>query len=108
MDGGASVQEMMDRVAAQQQQAMVQQLFTTLTDKCFAKCITKPASQTDGNKVCVANCIDRYLEATKICTEAVAHHQVRTLPSDLLDFPQIDLDCFTLVQSADGDDVSDW
>ena len=77
-DSHVNMNEMMERVSQQQQAAMVQQLFTTLTDKCFAKCITDPVYQTDGNKKCLANCIDRYLDATKVCTEAISNHsQVR-------------------------------
>ncbi|GJN01962.1 hypothetical protein PR202_ga19268 [Eleusine coracana subsp. coracana] len=45
-------------------------------DKCFTVCVTKPEtsfSRSEGN--CVSNCMERYIEATRIISRAVLNSQ---------------------------------
>lgn len=62
----------MGQVQQELQMAYVQEFYTTVRDKCFDKCITKPSnSLSSSEQQCLARCCDRYTEATQIVTKAV-------------------------------------
>ena len=43
-----------------------------ITDKCFAKCVTRPGPKLDDSeKRCMAMCMDRYLDSMAIVSQAV-------------------------------------
>ena len=45
------------------QTAYLQEFITTVRDKCFDKCITKPSSSLGSSEQqCLARCCDRYAE----------------------------------------------
>jgi len=51
---------------------VAQELFTTVRDKCFAKCVEKPGSSlSSGEANCLARCCDRYLDATRVVAQTV-------------------------------------
>ena len=44
-----------------------------VTDKCYAKCITRPGAKLDDSeKVCLAKCMDRYLDAMALVSQTWA------------------------------------
>lgn len=52
--------------------AYAQEFFSTVRDKCFQKCITKPGSSlSSGDQNCLARCCDRYIDATKVVSQSV-------------------------------------
>ena len=62
----------MMQVKAELANAYAQEFFTTVRDKCFAKCVTKPGgSMSSGEAQCLSKCVDRYVEATKMISSVV-------------------------------------
>ncbi len=62
----------MSQVKQELQTAYIQELFTTIRDKCFEKCIQKPGtSLSSGESSCIAKCSDRYMDATKVIAQTV-------------------------------------
>lgn len=58
-------------VAAQVQQQQVQMLMATMGEVCFKRCITSPSETlTAGERSCVSNCTDRYMESNYFVGEA--------------------------------------
>ena len=44
-----------------------------ITDKCFTKCVTRPGARLDDSeKRCTAMCMDRYLDAMALVSQAWA------------------------------------
>ena len=49
-----------------------QEFFNTVRDKCVGMCITRPgASFTKGEQQCLAQCVERYQDATKVVGKSV-------------------------------------
>ncbi|ACO65204.1 predicted protein [Micromonas commoda] len=60
------------QVQAELANAYAQEFFTTVREKCFAKCITKPGpSLSSGEATCVSRCTDRYVDATRMISGVV-------------------------------------
>ena len=48
-------------------------LFQKITDKCFNRCVLKPNTRLDDSeKMCTAKCMDRYLDAMALVSQAWA------------------------------------
>jgi hypothetical protein len=44
-----------------------------ITDKCFTRCVLKPGARLDDSeKMCTAKCMDRYLDAMALVSQAWA------------------------------------
>jgi hypothetical protein len=44
-----------------------------ITDKCYSRCITRPGAKLDESEmVCMAKCMDRYLDAMALVSQAWA------------------------------------
>ena len=44
-----------------------------ITDKCFTRCVYKPGARLDDSeKICTAKCMDRYLDAMALVSQAWA------------------------------------
>ena len=44
-----------------------------ITDKCFTRCVMKPGPKLDDSeKLCTAKCMDRYLDAMALVSQAWA------------------------------------
>ena len=44
-----------------------------ITDKCFTRCVIKPNTRLDdAEKMCTAKCMDRYLDAMALVSQAWA------------------------------------
>ena len=44
-----------------------------ITDKCFTRCVYKPSTRLDDSeKMCTAKCMDRYLDAMALVSQAWA------------------------------------
>ena len=44
-----------------------------ITDKCFVRCVTRPGAKLDdAEKLCTAKCMDRYLDAMTLVSQAWA------------------------------------
>ena len=44
-----------------------------MTDKCFARCVVRPGPRLDDSeKMCMAKCMDRYLDAMALVSQAWA------------------------------------
>ena len=62
----------MSQVKAELANAYAQEFFTTVRDKCFQKCVTKPSSTMSSSEAqCLGKCTDRYVEATKMISHVV-------------------------------------
>ncbi|TFK50071.1 hypothetical protein OE88DRAFT_1632227, partial [Heliocybe sulcata] len=45
----------------------VQGLLTSINEKCFTKCVTKPGASLSGSEqTCLSRCMDRYMETFTI------------------------------------------
>lgn len=65
-------EQVMMQVKTELANAYAQEFFTTVRDKCFAKCVTKPSgSMSSGEAQCLSKCVDRYVEATKMISSVV-------------------------------------
>eukprot|EP01135_Chromosphaera_perkinsii_P012183 Nk52_evm2s2612 gene=Nk52_evmTU2s2612 len=63
----------MDQVRGQLAMSNAQQLLSTMTDKCFKKCVYKPGTSLDSSeKTCIAKCMDRYMEAWTLVQRSYA------------------------------------
>merc|ERR1712216_429467 len=71
MDGQNS-EAVMHQVQSELANAYAQEFFTTVREKCFAKCIPKPGtSLSSGEQTCIARCTDRYVDATRAISNVV-------------------------------------
>jgi import inner membrane translocase subunit TIM13 len=62
-------QQVQGQMAAQ----YIQEVMQKITDKCFLKCVTKPGAKLDDSeKVCLAKCMDRYLDAMALVSQTWA------------------------------------
>jgi import inner membrane translocase subunit TIM13 len=44
-----------------------------ITDKCFQRCVSRPGGKLDDSeKLCTAKCMDRYLDAMALVSQAWA------------------------------------
>ena len=51
----------------------IQEVMQTITGKCFHKCVTRPGVKLDDSeKICMAKCMDRYLDAMSIVSQTWA------------------------------------
>jgi len=61
------------QVQGQMAAQYIQEVMQKITDKCFHKCVTKPGPKLDDSeKVCMAKCMDRYLDSMAIVSQAWA------------------------------------
>eukprot|EP00126_Sphaerothecum_destruens_P015489 Sdes_comp9496_c0_seq1m965 len=68
----------MEQVRGQLAMSNAQQLLSTMSDKCFRKCISKPGTALDnGEKTCLAKCMDRYMEAWTLVQRSYAQRITR-------------------------------
>ena len=52
--------------------AYAQEFYSTVRDKCFNKCVTRPStSLSSSEQACLARCCDRYVEATGVVSKAM-------------------------------------
>jgi len=50
----------------------MQELLTTLSDKCFTKCVAKPSNKLDRNEEnCISNCVDRFVESWNVVSQTL-------------------------------------
>lgn len=58
------------QVQGQMAAQYIQEVMQKITEKCFQKCIVKPGAKLDDSeKVCMAKCMDRYLDAMALVTQ---------------------------------------
>ncbi|BDA45534.1 probable mitochondrial import inner membrane translocase subunit Ti [Coccomyxa sp. Obi] len=70
--GTPTDQQVIQQVQSELQTAYLQEFYTTVRDKCFEKCVTKPSSSLGSSEQqCLARCCDRYAEATQVVMRAV-------------------------------------
>lgn len=51
----------------------IQDVMQKITDKCFVRCVTRPGAKLDDSeKMCTAKCMDRYLDAMALVSQAWA------------------------------------
>ncbi|XP_012263626.1 mitochondrial import inner membrane translocase subunit Tim13-B [Athalia rosae] len=63
--------EIMEQVKQQIAVANAQELLTKMTEKCFKKCVLKPGTSLDSSEQkCVAMCMDRYMDAWNLVSQA--------------------------------------
>uniref|UniRef100_K3WST5 Mitochondrial import inner membrane translocase subunit n=1 Tax=Globisporangium ultimum (strain ATCC 200006 / CBS 805.95 / DAOM BR144) TaxID=431595 RepID=K3WST5_GLOUD len=68
----AQKNELIMRVRSEVQQQALQELTQNLQEKCFDKCITRPAGKLDSKQQnCLALCINRYIDTMKVVSEAM-------------------------------------
>merc|ERR1712183_612854 len=58
------------QVQGQMAAQYLQEVMQKITEKCFAKCVTRPGAKLDDSeKVCLAKCMDRYLDAMALVSQ---------------------------------------
>merc|ERR1712032_74361 len=58
------------QVQGQMAAQYIQEVMQKITEKCFQKCILKPGAKLDDSEeVCMAKCMDRYLDAMALVTQ---------------------------------------
>lgn len=68
---GLKSEEIMDQIRQQLAIANAQLVIQKMTEKCFAKCISKPGSSLDNSEQkCVAMCMDRYMDSHSVVSTA--------------------------------------
>mmetsp|Transcript_15881 Transcript_15881/g.40301 ORF Transcript_15881/g.40301 Transcript_15881/m.40301 type:complete len:90 (-) Transcript_15881:234-503(-) len=67
------VHEAKAQVQGQLAAQYIQDVMQKVTDKCFTLCVTRPGAKLDDSeKLCTAKCMDRYLDAMSIVSQAWA------------------------------------
>ena len=65
-------EQALQRYQLEMQQKMAQDLMQSMGEQCSTKCITKSGeSLSDSEKRCIANCMDRYMEAMGIVGQVI-------------------------------------
>ena len=60
-------QQALAQYQAEMQQKMAQELMQSMAEQCSSKCLGRSGeSLADSEKKCLANCMDRYMEAMSI------------------------------------------
>ena len=68
-DIDSAKQQVQGQLAAQ----YIQDVMQKITDKCFTRCVLKPGARLDDSeKLCTAKCMDRYLDAMALVSQAWA------------------------------------
>ncbi|KAF8622552.1 hypothetical protein AX15_006905 [Amanita polypyramis BW_CC] len=63
-DMAARKEALMNSIRSEIALLNVQELMNKGTDKCFAKCVTKPGSSlSSSEQTCLDRCLDRYMDA---------------------------------------------
>eukprot|EP00241_Pyramimonas_parkeae_P009115 CAMPEP_0114250006 /NCGR_PEP_ID=MMETSP0058-20121206/14464_1 /TAXON_ID=36894 /ORGANISM="Pyramimonas parkeae, CCMP726" /LENGTH=83 /DNA_ID=CAMNT_0001363627 /DNA_START=48 /DNA_END=299 /DNA_ORIENTATION=+ len=72
MAGQVDERMIMQQVQAEAENAYIQELFTSVREKCIDKCISRPGSSlSSSEQTCLARCCDRYIEATKVVSGVI-------------------------------------
>jgi len=70
-----SSQELSNEVNNQVMAAVFEVLRTTITNKCFDVCVTKPSSSLSGSEQqCLAKCTDRFVDALQVVAKAAVEY----------------------------------
>ena len=70
--GQASDDQIMAAVQMSLQQEEAMRFFVTVREKCFDKCIEKPAgSLSSSEERCLSQCLGRYVDATRAVAEGL-------------------------------------
>ena len=61
------------QVQGQMATQYLQEVMMVINNKCFNKCVTRPGPKLDDSeKMCTAKCMDRYLDAMALVSQAWA------------------------------------
>ena len=72
----AQQEQYLQTVRAEVQTKMVQELMSSMSEKCFSKCTGKSGEHLDSKeKNCLANCMDRYMETMNVVNGVMASKQ---------------------------------
>ena len=67
------IDEAKTQVQGQLAAQYIQDVMQKITDKCFTRCVIKPGARLDDTeKMCTAKCMDRYLDAMALVSQAWA------------------------------------
>ncbi len=70
--------ELMARIQEQNNAQMGEQFREQVTGKCFKVCVTSPGKAlTTREQTCIDRCLDRFVEAMNLVTEALANRSTR-------------------------------
>jgi len=73
------------QVQGQMAAQYIQEVMQKVTEKCFSKCIVRVGAKLDDSeKVCLAKCMDRYLDAMALVSQtwaARAKAQAASMPN---------------------------
>lgn len=76
--GGPSTDELMARVQAQVAAQMGEAFREQVTSKCFATCVPSPGrALTTREETCLDRCLDRFVDAMNLVTQALADRSAR-------------------------------
>mmetsp|Transcript_3573 Transcript_3573/g.5560 ORF Transcript_3573/g.5560 Transcript_3573/m.5560 type:complete len:82 (+) Transcript_3573:100-345(+) len=69
-------QEYVNKVKAEVQAQMMQELVGKITESCFKKCTGKSGDGLDSREQsCLSNCVDRYFETMNVVNHTLASRQ---------------------------------
>mmetsp|Transcript_4410 Transcript_4410/g.9523 ORF Transcript_4410/g.9523 Transcript_4410/m.9523 type:complete len:80 (+) Transcript_4410:34-273(+) len=68
-------QELAGEVNNQVMAAVFEMLRSTITNKCFETCVTRPSSSLSGSEQqCLAKCTDRFVDALQVVAKATVEY----------------------------------
>mmetsp|Transcript_13243 Transcript_13243/g.23785 ORF Transcript_13243/g.23785 Transcript_13243/m.23785 type:complete len:81 (+) Transcript_13243:85-327(+) len=72
-------QDLAGEVNNQVMAAVFEMLRSTITNKCFEKCVTRPSSSLSGSEQqCLAKCTDRFIDALQVVAKATVEYDNKT------------------------------
>ncbi|KAF5382062.1 hypothetical protein D9615_004224 [Tricholomella constricta] len=77
-DMNAAKEAVMNNVRQELAVANAQELMNKASERCFAKCVTKPGgSLSSSEQTCLSRCLDRYMEAFNIVSKTYIQRLVQ-------------------------------
>ena len=75
----AQQEQYLNNLKAEVQTKMVQDLMSSMSEKCFTKCTGKSGEHLDSKeKQCLVNCMDRYMETMNVVNQVLVSKQSQT------------------------------
>eukprot|EP00292_Cryptomonas_paramecium_P032411 CAMPEP_0113669886 /NCGR_PEP_ID=MMETSP0038_2-20120614/4826_1 /TAXON_ID=2898 /ORGANISM="Cryptomonas paramecium" /LENGTH=78 /DNA_ID=CAMNT_0000585833 /DNA_START=131 /DNA_END=367 /DNA_ORIENTATION=- /assembly_acc=CAM_ASM_000170 len=72
MDGKLSKSDLIAKVKQEYEVQLMQDIYNTITAKCFNKCVSKPGERlAKDEQTCLAKCTDRFLESRNAVMESM-------------------------------------
>mmetsp|Transcript_27686 Transcript_27686/g.65936 ORF Transcript_27686/g.65936 Transcript_27686/m.65936 type:complete len:83 (+) Transcript_27686:216-464(+) len=72
MDGKVTKDSLIAQVKSEMETQLMQDIYNSITSKCFIKCVSRPADKLDkAEQVCLAKCVDRFVDSRQVVTDTM-------------------------------------